>query len=70
MVQDVKHLVAMLWSPDETPLNRAMAAEHVRVKTLSLHGMEEIRQVAGLESLIKLVQEGNQAEQVWQQSQR
>lgn len=43
---------------------RAYAAELIRRKSLTPAGLEEIRNIAGLESLIKLVDEGLPAEKV------
>lgn len=63
-MQSVKTLVARLWSPGAPQRMRAQAAELIRRKTLSAAGLEETRHVAGLESLIKLVEEGPAAEKV------
>ena len=62
--QPVKTLVAKLWSPGAPRRMRAQAAELIRRKTLTAAGLEETRHVAGLESLIKLVDEGPPAEKV------
>lgn len=43
---------------------RVNAAELIRRKSLTTAGLEEIRNIAGLESLIKLVDEGLPAEKV------
>ena len=63
-MQSVKTLVARLWSPGATRLVRAQAAELIRRKSLTAAGLEEVRHVAGLESLIKLVDEGPPEEKV------
>eukprot|EP00892_Ulva_mutabilis_P008407 jgi/Ulvmu1/5939/UM026_0061.1 len=62
--QSVKSLVEKLWTPDVPCTVRAHAAELIRRKSLTLTGLEEIRNIAGLESLIKLVDEGLPAEKV------
>lgn len=64
LVQSVKSLVEMLWTPNVPCTVRAHAAELIRRKSLTLTGLEEIRNIAGLESLIKLVDEGLPAEKV------
>lgn len=65
-MQSVKNLVATLWTPHVPCTVRAHAAELIRRKSLSPAGLEEIRNIAGLESLIKLVDEGLPAEKVLQ----
>lgn len=61
-MQSVKALIAELWSPAAPRLRRAAAAERLRRKTLTVAGMEEARHGAGLESLLKLADEGTPAE--------
>jgi hypothetical protein len=61
-VQSVKTLIASLWSPTASHMLRAEAADLVRRKSLTHGGLEEVRHVAGLESLIKLAEEGPPAE--------
>lgn len=66
--QGVKTLVAMLWSPDAPRPVRVAAAELLRRKSLSVAGLEELRLVAGFESLIRIGEEGSDAEKARDQT--